>query len=287
MTTRSCPAVAAGTFFLRQWILDALPRQELGEHDPFLATLQRSIAGRWRLFVGRFLGGVFRIRFVRGSFQRLRREQVPLIRVRCKAFTTRREEGLLQERDLLGGAFELLVIVLDRHLLLGDDFPQFNDHPLAVGQARGKIGTSVLHALLNPAGVANVSTILRFFRKKKQGASGAGDRAAPPLATPHAGQFDPFEDQSQITDTHLDAARRRRRVGLLDVSPTARRLERSGFQLAVDDHQTVSGEIKNLHPVAAAIEEQEQVPRLDRLPKLRFDNSTKPVETFSLMQSSA
>ena len=35
-------AVAAGTFFLREWILDPLPRQELGEHDPFFATLQRS-----------------------------------------------------------------------------------------------------------------------------------------------------------------------------------------------------------------------------------------------------
>ena len=33
-----------------------------------------------------------------------------LVRVRCKALTTRREEGLLQQRDLLGGAFELLVI---------------------------------------------------------------------------------------------------------------------------------------------------------------------------------
>jgi hypothetical protein len=48
-------AVAAGTFFLRQWILDPLPRQELWEHDPFFATLQRSVVGWWRLFVGRFL----------------------------------------------------------------------------------------------------------------------------------------------------------------------------------------------------------------------------------------
>ena len=48
-------AVAAGTFFRRQRILDPLPRQELWEHDPFFATLQRPVVRWWRLFVGRFV----------------------------------------------------------------------------------------------------------------------------------------------------------------------------------------------------------------------------------------
>ena len=66
--------------------------------------------------------------------------------VRCKAFATRREESLLQERDLLGGPLELRVIRLDRGLLLIHELLQLANHPLAVGQARGKIGTSMLHA---------------------------------------------------------------------------------------------------------------------------------------------
>ena len=219
------PAAPAGTLLRRQRIFPALPWQELGEHNPFPATLERAIAGcRCAAggFVGRFLGLVFRPFLVGSTVQRRWREQLPLIRVRCKALTTRREEGLLQQRDLLGSAFELLAIVLDRHLLLAHELLQLTNHPLAVGHTLRKIGTSVLHALLNPAGVESVSRPLRFFKKRSRTSSAAG-RAAPALATPHTAQFDPFEDQSQITDSHLNAARRRRRVGLLDVSPTARR----------------------------------------------------------------
>ena len=63
MTMRLLAAVAAGTFFLREWILDPLPRQELGEHDPFPTTLERAVVGWRRLLVGRFLGFLFRLCF--------------------------------------------------------------------------------------------------------------------------------------------------------------------------------------------------------------------------------
>jgi hypothetical protein len=67
-------------------------------------------------------------------------------------FAPRREEGLLQERDLFGGAFELLVIVLDRRLLLGDEFSQLNDQTPRVRRVLWKIGTSVLHAFRDAPG---------------------------------------------------------------------------------------------------------------------------------------
>ena len=91
-----------------------------------------------------------------------------LIRVRCKAFTTRREEGLLQQRDLLGSPLELLAIVLDRHLLLAHELLQLANHPLAVGHTLRKIGTSVLHALLNPAGVESVSEFFGIGNEKSK-----------------------------------------------------------------------------------------------------------------------
>ena len=104
------PAVAAGALLGRQWIVPTLPRQELGEHDPLPTTLERAIVSWRRLFVGRVLGFVFRWFLADSTFQRRWREQVPLLGVRCKALPARREEGLLQKRDLFGRAFELLVV---------------------------------------------------------------------------------------------------------------------------------------------------------------------------------
>ena len=42
------------------------------------------------------------------------------------------------------------MVVLDRRLLVSDELLQLANHPLAVGQALRRIGTSLLHALVKP-----------------------------------------------------------------------------------------------------------------------------------------
>jgi hypothetical protein len=104
---------------------------------------------------------------------------------------------------------------------------------------------------------------------------GGGACALPTMTTPHAGQFDAFENEREFTHPQLD---RRCVEGVVERSW---QFEGPGFQPLVHNQQAVPDERQHFHAVASTIKKQKEMARLHPLPELLFDETAQPSETFA------
>jgi hypothetical protein len=166
-------AAATGEFLIGERMIDAPAFQELREHDPFPAATQWIPVGCGpRRFVRRAVGltlsrcsliSVGGGRISRRRSGRLGLKQGRLVRIGNIAFTPRRPEGLLQQRDLLGGLDELLVVSREGRLQLRVLLSQLGNLTLVSGHAVGKMVTSVFHACIDAPAREFVWRIPKLF----------------------------------------------------------------------------------------------------------------------------
>ncbi|MGD0655087.1 MAG: hypothetical protein ABSA16_12135 [Thermoguttaceae bacterium] len=97
---------------------------------------------------------------------------------------------------------------------------------------------------------------------------------------PHTGQVDAFQDQRQVTQTHLDSSRRSRSV-LLHSPRRLRHFKGPTFQVLVPNYKPVSRKPKYLYTIATPIEEEKQVTRFYLLVQFVLYQPHKTLETSS------